>query len=86
MDIFFKFCRTKGFLIEGFPNKLQTKLKQILPKDTKAKIIMTSNQEQELLAWQGASAVSSLETFNQLWITKQDYSEHGDRIFLQKHF
>jgi actin-related protein len=47
---------------------------------------MTSNQEQELLAWQGASAVSSLETFNQLWITKQDYSEHGDRIFLQKHF
>jgi len=47
---------------------------------------MTSNKEQELLAWQGASAVSSLETFNQLWISKQDYSEHGDRIFLKKHF
>lgn len=75
-----------GGVTEGFPNKLQAKLKQILPKDTKAKIIMTSNQEQELLAWQGASAVSSLETFNQLWITKSDYNEHGDRIFLKKHF
>jgi len=47
---------------------------------------MTSNKEQELLAWQGASAVSSLETFNQLWISKQEYNEHGDRIFLKKHF
>lgn len=72
--------------IAGFANKLQSSLKQILPKDTKAKIIMTSNKEQELLAWQGASAVSSLDTFNQLWITKQDYAEHGDRIFLKKQF
>lgn len=70
----------------GFANELQTNLKQILPKETKAKIIMTSNNEQELLAWQGASAVSALDTFNQLWITKQDYSEHGDSIFLKKHF
>jgi centractin len=34
--------------------------------------------------WVGGATVSSLKTFNKMWITKKDFEEEGQRILFER--
>lgn len=42
--------------------------------------------EKRYAGWLGGSILSSLGTFHQLWITKDEYEEHGMQIVHQREF
>ena len=37
-------------------------------------------QERKYGSWIGGSILASLSTFEEMWITRQDYEEHGPSI------
>lgn len=42
--------------------------------------------ERKYASWVGGSILSSLGTFHQLWITKEEYQEHGAAIIHQREY
>ena len=57
-----------------------TKELGLLIDDNKIKVI--APPEREYSAWIGGSIVSSLTTFEDMWITKKQYDDVGARIVL----
>lgn len=53
----------------GFAERLNKELTKLAPIDTKIKIF--SPEERKFLAWIGGSILSSLSTFQTMWITKE---------------
>lgn len=43
-------------------------------------LTQTAGTERRFTAWLGASILSSLVTFQSLWISKQEYEENGKSI------
>ena len=43
-----------------------------------------SNTEKKFASWIGGSILSSLGTFHQLWLSKQEYEENGAKIIERK--
>lgn len=72
-------------MIAGFPERLGNELAPLVFEKTPVSII-AANVDRTLLAWQGGSAVSQLTSFQSLWITKKEFAENGERIFLNKTF
>lgn len=51
----------------------------------KVKLVCPSNQtERRAAAWLGGSILASLGTFQEMWISKQEYEEHGVEILEKK--
>jgi actin-related protein len=44
------------------------------------KVKVTAPPERRVSAWIGGSILSSLDQFQSMWITKEDYAEHGANI------
>jgi len=59
---------------------------QLSPKDTKVKYRFFAPPERAKACWVGGSSISKLGSFKSLWVTKNEYKEHGDRIFDMKQF
>lgn len=55
-----------------------------MPKDVKLRFLVTP--ERNTLCWRGAGILSSLNYFKNMWITKKEYEEEGERILLKKAF
>lgn len=72
-------------LINGFSERLANELEAIVSEKTKLSIT-AANTDRTFLAWQGASNITNIGTFAKLWISKKEYQEQGDRIFLMKTF
>ena len=71
-------------LFGNFPDRLQKQLQEI-NKITKLKIIThPSITERKFSTWIGGSILSSLGSFHQFWLSKQEYEEHGDMIIERK--
>ncbi|KAG4304227.1 hypothetical protein PORY_002408 [Pneumocystis oryctolagi] len=69
-------------LIQGFSDRVLTEL-QILAPGNRIKINASGNTvERKYASWLGGSILASLGTFHQLWISKKEYDEEGDRILL----
>lgn len=69
-------------MIKNFPERLTEELHSAFKgKEFK---INVSNDDRSLLSWKGASLISHLSSFNNMWITKKDMEEVGERIFLSK--
>ena len=62
----------------GFAERLLGDLRRLSPKEIKIKI--TAPPDRKLSCWLGGSIVSSLTSFKNMWIKKQDYEEQGKRI------
>ena len=56
-------------MFPGFVERLNKELTSLTPIDTKIKI--SAPQERKFLAWIGGSILSSLNTFQTMWITKE---------------
>ena len=66
--------------IRGLETRLLSELKKLAPDSADIKIIKTSTYG----AWHGGSILASLSTFEEMWITKDEYDESGPSIVHRK--
>ena len=69
-------------LFKGIEQRLLKELKTKAPESMKIKII--SPLDRKYSAWIGGSILASLPSFEQMWITKDEYDEHGPDIVHRK--
>ncbi len=65
-------------LIQGFTERLNRDLMLKTPSNMRFKLIAASGaQERRFGSWIGGSILASLGSFQQMWISKQEYEENG---------
>lgn len=70
---------------QGFNDRLQKNIFLNSPQNIKTRVIdLLSNNHKSLTSFLGGSILSSLGSFNQLWISQQDYSDYGPFIIEKK--
>ena len=69
-------------MFDGMAETLQMKLELLAPKSTKIKVI--APPERKCSVWNGGSLLSSLSTFQEMWVSKDEYDEHGPSIVHRK--
>jgi actin-like protein 6A len=58
--------------------RLEEDLQQLVPSMMKFKVTAQANTvERRYSAWIGGSILSSLGTFQQMWLSKAEYKEYG---------
>jgi len=68
----------------GIADRMQKEITALAPSTIKIKII--APPERKYSVWIGGSILSSLSTFQTMWITKQEYEESGPGIVHRKCF
>jgi len=68
----------------GIADRMQKEITQLAPPTMKIKII--APPERKYSVWIGGSILASLSTFQQMWISKQEYDESGPSIVHRKCF
>ncbi len=71
-------------MFPGIADRMQKEISALAPPTMKIKII--APPERKYSVWIGGSILASLSTFQQMWITKQEYDEHGPSIVHRKCF
>ncbi|CAF1556216.1 unnamed protein product, partial [Rotaria sp. Silwood1] len=68
----------------GIADRMQKEITSLAPSTMKIKII--APPERKYFVWMGGSILASLSTFQQMWISKQEYDESGPSIVHRKCF
>merc|ERR1712109_207469 len=68
----------------GIADRMQKEITNLAPSTMKVKII--APPERKYSVWIGGSILASLSTFQQMWISKQEYDESGPSIVHRKCF
>ncbi|KAJ6217902.1 hypothetical protein RDWZM_009059 [Blomia tropicalis] len=68
----------------GIADRIQKEIVALAPQSMKIKII--APPERKYSVWIGGSILASLSTFQQMWISKQEYDESGPAIVHRKCF
>ena len=68
----------------GIDDRMQKELTSLAPPTMKIKII--APPERKYSVWIGGSILASLSTFQNMWISKQEYDESGPSIVHRKCF
>ncbi|KAF5349809.1 hypothetical protein D9758_010201 [Tetrapyrgos nigripes] len=71
-------------LYPGMADRLQKEISALAPSSVKVKII--APPERKYSVWIGGSILASLSTFQNLWVTKEEYDESGPGIVHRKCF
>jgi len=74
-------------LMPGFHERLINELPEVAPQQqlTRVKVVATPNTaERKFSVWIGGSILASLGSFQQMWISKAEYEEHGRSIVERK--
>jgi actin-related protein len=71
-------------MFPGIADRMQKELVNLAPSTMKIKII--APPERKYSVWIGGSILSSLSTFQQMWISKEEYDESGPAIVHRKCF
>uniref|UniRef100_A0A9L0SRA3 Uncharacterized protein n=1 Tax=Equus caballus TaxID=9796 RepID=A0A9L0SRA3_HORSE len=71
-------------LYPGIADRMQKEITALAPSTMKIKII--APPERKYSVWIGGSILASSSTFQQMWITKQEYNESGPSIVHRKCF
>jgi len=66
----------------GIAERLQAELQQRAPPSMRVRVL--APPERKYSAWIGGSILASLSTFQQMWITKQEYDESGPSVVHRK--
>ncbi len=72
-------------MLEGFAERISNEMELLISEKIKMRIL-APDVDRKLQVWKGAAAVSNLNSFRSLWITRKEYQEEGERIFLMKSF
>ncbi|KAK8765175.1 hypothetical protein V5799_032216 [Amblyomma americanum] len=68
----------------GIANRMQKEITVLAPSTMK--IMIVDPPDRKYSVWIGGSILASLSTFQQMWISKQDYDEYGPVIVHRKCF
>merc|ERR1712057_97624 len=68
----------------GIADRMSKEITALAPASMKVKVI--APPERKYSVWIGGSILSSLSTFQQMWISKQEYDESGPSIVHRKCF
>uniref|UniRef100_A0A8B9H8T0 Actin-like 6B n=1 Tax=Astyanax mexicanus TaxID=7994 RepID=A0A8B9H8T0_ASTMX len=72
-------------LLQGFTERLNRELSQKAPPSMRLKLIASNSSiERRFSPWIGGSILASLGTFQQMWISKQEYDEGGKQSVERK--
>jgi actin beta/gamma 1 len=71
-------------MFPGIADRMQKEIANLAPPTMKVKII--APPERKYSVWIGGSILASLSTFQQMWITKDEYDESGPSIVHRKCF
>ena len=75
-------CSGGTTMFEGLADRLQKEVKALAPDSMTIKII--APPERKYSVWIGGSILSSLSTFEEMWIAKAEYDEAGPSIVHRK--
>ncbi|XP_003386197.1 PREDICTED: actin-like protein 6A [Amphimedon queenslandica] len=72
-------------LLNGFTERLNRDLTTKTPQSVRIKMVQNvSTVERKFSSWIGGSILASLGTFQQMWISKQEYEETGKSVVQKK--
>jgi len=71
-------------MFSGLEDRINKELTSIAPSSVKVRVI--APPERKYTVWIGASILASLSTFQQMWISKEEYDESGPSIVHRKCF
>jgi len=71
-------------MFDGIAERMEKEIKALAPASMKIKIV--APPERKYSVWIGGSILASLSTFQQMWISKQEYDESGPQIVHRKCF
>ena len=71
-------------MFPGIADRMQKEICSLAPSSMKIKVI--APPERKYSVWIGGSILASLSTFQQMWISKQEYDESGPAIVHRKCF
>jgi len=84
-DLFSKVVLSGGTtMIQGLETRLQKDISALAPPSAKIKVV--APPERKYSVWIGGSILSSLSSFQDLWITREDFDECGPGIVHRKCF
>jgi len=73
-------------LYAGLPERLTKEVQKLAPQSIKSLVKVIAVPERKYCVWIGGSILSSISTFNTMWITKEEYSDAGPTIVHRKCF
>jgi len=73
-----------GSKFPGFDSRLNKELVDLVPSTYRVKITAGKGEERSNAAWIGGSILTSLGSFQQLWLSKQEYEELGSTLGVQR--
>jgi actin-related protein len=73
-------------MFSGLPERLTKEIKCLAPESMKEEVKVIATPERKFAAWIGGSILSSISTFDSMWITKNEYQESGATIVHRKSF
>ena len=68
----------------GLAERLQKEVGALAPSSMKIKVI--APPERKYTGWIGGSIMASLSTFQQMWVSKEEYDESGPAVVHRKCF
>jgi actin beta/gamma 1 len=71
-------------MFEGLAERMEKEIKALAPASMRIKIV--APPERKYSVWIGGSILASLSSFQQMWISKQEYDESGPQIVHRKCF
>jgi len=69
-------------MFNGIPERLEKEMKALAPQGMDIKVI--APPERKYSVWIGGSILASLSTFEEMWVTKEEYDESGPTIVHRK--
>ncbi len=71
-------------MLEGVTERLHWEVRTLVPDSFKSKINVPPKLTRQFGAWIGGSILSSLGTFQQMWISKEEYKDEGAGVVERK--
>ena len=71
-------------MFPGIADRLTQEISRLAAPSMRVRVV--APPERKYAVWIGGSILSSLPTFSQMWISKQDYDENGPGIVHQRCF
>nr|XP_012294441.1 actin-like protein 7B [Aotus nancymaae] len=68
-------------MLDGFPERFQRELSLLCPGDSPA---VAASPERKTSVWTGGSILASLQAFQQLWVSKEEFQEQGSVAIYSK--
>jgi len=75
-------CSGGSTMFPGLPDRMKKEIAKEAPASMEVKIV--APPERKYSVWIGGSILASLSTFEEMWVTKQEYDESGPSIVHRK--